>query len=196
MSTFDTTTAASFTSPKQRLHNAVSSRAETGQISATDKTALDSAIDTIDASLSSSTSSSTSARLDPSQMKSRIDDLISKAVSDGTLTDEQATTLKSLFSRGGQDGQAGMSGAGGPPPGPPPAGGPPPSASSDSTSDDSSTQVADATTSSTDGTSASELLATFIKQLQSLQSQGGSYTAAGASGSGRVASALLLNFEV
>lgn len=190
----DTTTAAAFTLPKHRLHHAVSSKAEAGKISATDKTALDSAIDTLDAGLSGG--SGAAARLDPSQMKSRIDDLISKAVSDGTLTDEQATTLKSLFSRGGQDGQAGLSGAGGPPPGPPPAGGPPPSASSDSTSDDSSTQVADATTSSTDGTSASELLATFIKQLQSLQSQGGSYTAAGASGSGRVASALLLNFEV
>lgn len=195
MSTIASTTPSAPASHKQHLLNAVSSKAKTGEITATDETALDSVIDTIDSSLSSSTGSSTSARLDPSQMKSRIDGLISDAVSNGTLTDKQATTLKDIFSQGGKDGEAKIGGVGGPPPGPPPAGGPRSSNADDSASGDASTRTAGTDTSSTDASSSTDLLATFIKQLQASQSQGSAYTAGGSSSSSRTASALLLNFE-
>ncbi|MCJ2080346.1 hypothetical protein [Methylobacterium sp. J-090] len=194
MSTISSTTSAAFTPPKQRLLNAIASKAETGQISATDKTALDSAVATIDGSVAGGSGSSQSARLDPSQMKSRVDGLIGDAVSNGTLTDDQAATLKDLFSQGGAqgggEGGGKVGGAGGPPPGPPPAGGPPPSASDDGASDDSSTSAT-----STDATRVSDLLTTFMKQLQATQGQGGAYTAGGSGSGSRIASALLVNFE-
>jgi hypothetical protein len=85
--------------------------------------------------------------------------------------------------------EAGMSGAGGPPPGPPPAGGQPPSGSNDAASGTAPTQVA-----GTDASSATDLLATFIKQLQSSQGQGSGYGATGTSG-GRASGALVVNFE-
>lgn len=190
VSTISSAASAAFTPPKQRLLNAIASKAETGQISATDKTALDSAVATIDGSVAGESGSSQSVRLDPSEMKSRVDGLISDAVSNGTLTDDQAATLKDLFSQGAGQGGGKVGGAGGPPPGPPPAGGPPSSASDDGASDDSSTRAA-----STETTSVSDLLSTFMKQLQATQGQAGTYTAGGSSSGSRIASALLVNFE-
>ena len=175
----DTTTAAAFTLPKHRLHHAVSSKAEAGKISATDKTALDSAIDTLDAGLSGG--SGAAARLDPSQMKSRIDGLIDNAVTSGTLTGDQATTLKGLFSRGSAQGDEAGPGVGG---------GPPPSGSRDSASGDARLEVA-----GTDPSSATDLLATFIKQLQSAQGQGSRYGATGSDGASQATGARVIDFE-
>lgn len=211
---------------KARVSDAIQSEAASGQISSTDATALTSALDSIDTSLSadrasaqsssssSTSSSSTEARLDPSKIKDRIDGLIADQVTNGTLTSDQADTLKQIFSAqapGGQQGSggddqdgfsvdaAGSSGGTGkvhhghrgPPPGPPP----------------SDTLAADATTNSstTTGSSASgdagtgsvtDLLKSFMDQLQASQSNASGYTGGGTSGGlSRQASAMLFDFN-
>ncbi len=115
-------------------------------------------------------------------MKDRIDSLISDQVESGALTSDQASELKNLFASGGQSTTAsaaagGPSGAGGPPPGPPP----------DQASSDGDT--------STSGSSASDLLSTFIQQLQAAQSSNSGYGATGTSRSGTSASAVLVDFR-
>lgn len=156
--------------PRNDMDNKISAALESGSISETDATALEGALDSIDSALSSGSSSGTSSgRLDPSGMKDRIDSLIAEQVDAGTLTQEQADELQSLFAQGpsgaggpppemvaaddgtevaGMDGMDGMQGMGGPrgphgPGGPPP---PPPSSDDDSassSSDDSETTVDD-----------------------------------------------------
>lgn len=156
--------------PRTDMDNKISAAVEAGSISETDATALETALDSIDSALSSSSSTS-SSKLDPSEMKDRIDSLISDQVEAGTLTEEQAAELQSLFAQGpsggggtppematsedgteiasveGSTGLEEMQGMGGPrgPGGPPP---PPPPSSSDETSstsssDDSSSSVED-----------------------------------------------------
>lgn len=181
-------------SPKQHLVDMIASQVSTGQISSTDQTALDSAVDDIDSSLSSGGSSS-GTRLDPSDMKSRIDDLIAGEVSKGTLTSDQADTLKQVFSQDGHGGPHGPGGAGGPPPGPPPSAGGASDLSSlvgtSSTDDDSN-----ATSSNGSGSNATDLLASFIEQLQASRGQSSGYAANGQTSTSNAANALLLNFEV
>lgn len=168
-------------SERNRLASAIDGEVSAGTISQTDATALSSALDSIDSSLSAergTAGSGTAARLDPAQMKDRIDGLIDDQVSGGTLTSDQAETLKSLFAeQGGRDGPGGPGGAGGPPPGPPPG--------EDMTAEAASGTSADS--------SATDLLASFIQQLQASQS-GSSYAAGGTAGSAQ-ASALLFDFK-
>ncbi|AWN51725.1 hypothetical protein [Methylobacterium sp. 17Sr1-1] len=160
---------------KQRLLDQISAQAQAGSLSATDASALTSAVQDIDQAMSGTSGSGTSGtRLDPAQAKSRMDDLIGAEVTKGTLTSDQATTLKSLLSsqKGGQGGErGGVGGAGGPPPGPPPSG------AADATGSTDATSTADA------ATSASDLLAGFLKQLQTAQAQSQA-SGYGASGSG------------
>ncbi|GJD63680.1 hypothetical protein [Methylobacterium frigidaeris] len=112
-----------------------------------------------------------------------MDDLISGEVAKGTLTSDQATTLKNLLSSqkgGGQDGDRGdrVGGAGGPPPGPPPSGDAGAAGSTDAAS------------------SASDLLASFLKQLQGAQAQNQA-SGYGASGSAQKGSqAAVFDFRV
>lgn len=144
-------------SPRAMMDRKIDSAVTAGSISSVDETALETALDAIDASLASSSSSSgsESARLDPSGMKDRIDSLIADQVKSGTLTDDQAATLKSLFAQnappvaGGEtdmsatgiDGAGCVDGMRGPPP-------PPPSsdsgADSDSTTSESAADTLDA----------------------------------------------------
>lgn len=173
-------------SERSRLSSAIDGEVSAGTISQTDATALSSALDSIDSSLSAergtaaSGSTASTTRLDPAQMKGRIDGLIDDQVSGGTLTGDQADTLKSLFAEeGGRDGPGGLGGAGGPPPGPPPGG--------------ADGMTADAASDTSDASSASDLLASFIQHLQASQS-GGSYAASGTAGSSQ-ASALLFDFK-
>jgi hypothetical protein len=193
MSTISSSSTAVHTSPKQRILDTIASQVSAGKISSTDQTALTSAVDDIDSSLSGGVSSSSSStkRLAPSDLKSRIDDLIGNEVSNGTLTSDQAATLKSVFAQGGEDsGQGGVGGPGGPPPGPPPSG-----QGSGNASSDDSTSSTDASGSASTATSTSDLLASFIQQLQATQSQTSSYSASGSNGGSRLTSAILLNFE-
>ncbi|WP_019906582.1 hypothetical protein [Methylobacterium sp. 77] len=164
---------------------AIASEVSTGSISATDGTALSSALDSIDSSLksgSSSSSGSTSTRLDPSQIQDKIGGLIDDQVSSGSLTSDQAETLKSLFEANapGKGGTSGPGGPGGPPPGPPPSGDDGTSTSSSST--DSSTSVSD-------------LLDSFMKSLQASQTSASGYAASGTTASSASASALLFDFN-
>ncbi|MCJ2109112.1 hypothetical protein MKK70_27830 [Methylobacterium sp. E-041] len=211
MSSISSTTASQIQAPqrpahahKNRVASEIDSEASAGTISATDATALTSALDSIDASLKSgetangaaSASSSTSAasRLDPSQIKSRIDGLIADQVTNGTLTSDQAATLTSLFAKGGAKGEAkdgGVGGAGGPPPGPPFGAAPDGNDLSDASSADPDASASGSTSTA----STSDLLASFIKQLQSTQASATGYASSGTSSTSSNASALVLDFR-
>lgn len=178
-------------SPKQRLLDRISAQAQAGSLSAADASALTSAVQDIDQTMSGA--SGTTTRLDPAQAKSRMDDLVDAEVTKGTLTSDQATTLKTLLSPqkgGGQGGdRGGVGGAGGPPPGPPPAG------AAEATG---STEAASTTDAPSAATSASDLLADFLKQLQASQAQGqaSGYGASGGSGTPKGSQAAVFDFMV
>ncbi|GJD72063.1 hypothetical protein [Methylobacterium goesingense] len=123
-------------------------------------------------------------RLDPGSLPDRIDDLLTQQVGNGNLTQTQADTLKSAFENlgGGTDGVGARQRPQGPPPGPPP----------DASGSGSGTS--DASSESTGTTSADDLLATFVKQLQTAQNQSRAYAADGTRSGSQTASALLLNF--
>ncbi|WP_027171687.1 hypothetical protein [Methylobacterium sp. 10] len=163
---------------------AIGSEVSTGSISATDGTALSSALHSIDASLKSGGSASTGStrtRLDPSQIQDKISSLIDDQVSSGSLTDDQAETLKSLFEANapGKGGTGGAAGAGARPLGPPP-------------SDD---ETQSASTSSETSASVSELLESFMTTLQASQASASGYAASGAKESSASSSALLFDFN-
>jgi hypothetical protein len=198
MSTIASTASPAFAQrPPPRAHGAmkdqmastISSEVSAGSLSSTDATALTSALTAIDSGLSAESTGTTAAsgsaaKRDPASMKDRIDGLIADQVSAGTLTDDQAGELKSLFASGGRSTSASRTGgtaeAGGPPPGPPPDG-------ADADSDDGTTQA------SATGASVSDLLSSFIKQLQSVQATGSAYGANGTNRNGTSASALVLD---
>jgi hypothetical protein len=141
------------------MDSRISAAVSAGSISSTDQDALETALDSIDSSLSTDRSSGTKPSGD---MKSKIDSLIDKQVQDGTLTDDQASELKSFFAQG-----PGGSGGPGGPGGPGGAGGPPPSSASDtSDDDDTTTSTADATTKQLD------TLITFLEKLRESVSSG------------------------
>lgn len=160
-------------SPRAMMDRKIDAAVETGSLSSVDGDALDTALDSIDSALSASASDSTS-RLDPSEMKDRVDSLIADQVSAGTLTEDQAAALQSFFAQGpggstqtadassddamsieGMGAMGGPGPMGGPPPGPPP--------SETESSDDSST------TSSTDSSSPTEQLDSIIAFLENLR---------------------------
>lgn len=182
---------------RERIGDRIQQGVSSGSISATDATALTSALDSIDAGLStetsgsaasSSASSSTSARPsrpDPAAMKEKIDGLIADQVSAGSLTSAQADTLKSLFSGGGDDvqGVGGPKGAGGP-------GGPPPAEAA--SSDDG---TPGSTPSDDANASATRLISDFLSQLQSRLSGSTGYGATGTSSTNRTAASLVMDFD-
>ena len=170
MTTISSTTQASLPQPtthahsgKGRMTQAIAQQEQSGVLSSTDATALTSALGAIDSSLQDDSSansgvsgpsgSSSSSRLDPSQMKDRIDSLIGDQVSSGALTSDQASELKNLFS---SHGASVTSASAGGPDGPPPA--------------VSGTSASSATSSSSSTSSADDLLTTFMQQLQAAQS--------------------------
>ncbi|KQT85010.1 hypothetical protein ASG51_00170 [Methylobacterium sp. Leaf465] len=170
------------------MASTISSELSAGALSGTDATALTSALTAIDTGLSASSSGkaaggAATAR-DPASLTDRIDGLIADQVSAGTLTDDQAGALKSLFASGGQSTRAsqadGAREAGGPPPGPPPDGAA--SGSDDGTTNGSATRA-----------SVSDLLSSFIKQLQSVQATGSAYGANGTNRTSSASSALVLD---
>ncbi|WP_188065384.1 hypothetical protein [Sphingobium sp. KCTC 72723] len=156
-------------SPRASMDRRIDAAVEAGSLTQVDGDALDVALDSIDTALASSASES-SARLDPSAMKDRIDTLIDSQVSAGTLTEEQASALRSFFAQGGpqgasataiESGSDGMSvDAMG---GPGPMRGPPPSSETSEDEDSSSASTSDAS-------SATEQLDSIIAFLENLRS--------------------------
>lgn len=179
---------------KNRVASEIDSQASAGAISSTDATALTSALSAIDTSLksggratdgaSAASGSTATSRLDPSAIKDKIDGLIADQVTNGTLTADQATTLKSLFAEGDKRDGGAVGRPSGPPPGTPPSGGA------------SSGLNLDFAASDTTGTaSTSDLLASFIKQLQATQTSGSGYASSGSASARSNASALVVDFR-
>lgn len=185
-------------SPRMSMDGKIDAAVEAGSISQVDGDALETALDSIDSALSASVSDG-SSRLDPSGMKDRIDSLIDEQVSAGTLTEDQAAQLQSLFAQGpgnisaGDSADSGMSidgpggvGASGAMRGAPP--GPPPSA--DGSEDDDSSISATDTTSVTDQL---DSMIAFLENLRSSMTQslyGSAASSADSSNSGLVVDSL------
>lgn len=166
-------TQYSHQSPRAMMDKRISAAVSAGTISATDQTALSGALDSIDSSLSASQSSGTKPT---GGIKDRVDSLIADQVKAGTLTEDQASELKTIFAQGpggtpgsssadGSDssddmamnGVGGVSGAKGHCGG---HGGPPPASNDDDSSTTSTSSTAD---------SASTQLDTLISFLQKLR---------------------------
>jgi hypothetical protein len=173
----------SYLSPLQMLQKELASEVSAGAVSSSDADALSTALQDIDTALQSDRAGG-SAGSKPSDMKSKIDDLIATEVSNGTLTTDQAAELQSLFQSTFAGGGAG--GAGGPPPPPPP--------------DDSSGSVSSVSSSGSSSSSSdvSEVLKEFLKLLQEQQSSSSasSYGASGSATNSSSFSALLINYQV
>lgn len=188
-------------SPRMSMDRKIGAAVEAGALSEVDGDALETALDSIGSALSTSVSNG-SSRLDPSEMKDRIDSLIEDQVSAGTLTEDQAAQLQSFFAQGpggsaqttdagSDDGMSiegmGKVGAAGPMRGPPP--GPPPSASSEDDDSSNSTSRADATS----ATEQLDSIIAFLENLRSSMSQslyGGAAGSADSSNSGLVIDSL------
>ncbi|MDO9298495.1 hypothetical protein [Bradyrhizobium sp.] len=195
MTSISAAASSSYLSPLQQLQKELQSEVTAGKITSADQDALSAALTDIDASLQSSRPShSAGTRPSPEDMKAKIDDLIAGEVSSGKLTSEQATELQGVFEAAFANGPGGGGGPGGPrgggPGGP---GGPPPA------DDLSATGSADSTT---DATSADDLLQQFLELLQdslsassstSYSATGSTATSAGKSSSSF--SALLIDYQ-
>ncbi|TGE02548.1 hypothetical protein [Methylobacterium nonmethylotrophicum] len=166
---------------KQRLLDRISAQQQSGALSDTDAGALASAVQDIDQAMQGASGSGGGNRLDPSQARSRMDDLIGAEVDKGTLTSGQATTLKSLLSSHKPSGPGDPEGAGGPPP-----------------ADAAEGTAATADTSSATAASASDLLSSFLKQLQDAQSltQASGYGATGSGVAATTSQAAVFDFRV
>ncbi|TYO63487.1 hypothetical protein FXV83_27285 [Bradyrhizobium hipponense] len=169
MTSISAASAGNHQSPLQRLQQQLQSEVSAGTVSSSDQSALSTALNDIDTALQQSRSSNRSSGTRPSKddMTSKIDDLISKEVSNGTLSSDQADQLKGVFQSAFANGPGGTAGAGGPPPAPPP---------DDSSSDSAST---DTTTSTSSGSTTAEILQQFLQALQQSQSSVSPYGANG-----------------
>ncbi len=167
-------------SPREMLQNTLASQVSTGEVSASDESALSTALDSIDKAMKAERGSFSATRTappSPDEAKAKIDSLIAEQVEAGTLTEDQAAELKEIFSETfaqGPGGGRGPGGPGGPPPGPPPGG-----ESGNGTTTFSIT---------TDDSSVGKALQDFLKQLQ--EKLGSGYGTAGQSTSGTSSSLL------
>jgi hypothetical protein len=189
MTSISAASAQTYQSPLQKLQDELLSEVKSGTISSSDKDALSAALTDIDSSMQSSRASdqASGTRPSPSDLKSKIDDLINGEVSSGKLTSDQATELQGIFKAafangpggagGGDGGPGGPGGAGGPPPGPPPSDGA-------SSSDDSSSST----------TAADDIFKQFLQSLQE-QLSASSSTSYGATGSSSTSSSSSSSFS-
>lgn len=162
-------------SPLDRLKSTLADEVTSGSVAASDESALSDALDAIDRSLTSEAATSGTS---PTDMKSKIDDLIDRQVDAGTLTEDQATELKKVFSDAAPQAQAG----GGAPP-PPPAGGGGGGAPPEET---------DSSSSSTSDTAA-QLLEEFLEALKAQQTTTTGYGSTGGTTTVTASSALVLD---
>src|SRR6266487_6075992 len=114
-----------YQSPLQKLQAELQAEVTSGAIATSDQDALSSALTDIDSSMQSSRASdqASGTRPSPSDLKSKIDDLINGEVSSGKLTSDQAAELQGVFKaafasgpgrEGGTGGNGGTEGPGGP----------------------------------------------------------------------------------
>ena len=175
MSISSVSASSTYQSPLQKLEAELQNEVSNGTISSSDQSALSSALTDIDSAIKASQSSDGAGgtKLSPTDMQSKINDLIANEVSSGKLTSTQASELKGVF-------QASF--AQGP-------GGPPPGASTGSSSSTTDASLASSTTSSSDTSSTdtsnniAELLQQFLQALQSSLSSSSpnAYNASGTS---------------
>ena len=169
-----------YLTPLQKLQQELQAELTSGKVTSGDSDALSSALAEIDKSLQSDASGqSGSTQSKPTDIKSKIDDLIDAQVASGKLTADQATELQGVFKAAFAGGPGGAGG----PPGPPPSD----SASTDATSSTDSTTDTD--------TALQKLLAALQESLAA--SSASSYSATGSSASSTSKSsfsALLVNY--
>ncbi|MET3710488.1 hypothetical protein ABIC65_001168 [Sphingomonas trueperi] len=160
------TAATTMPSPRDRINDRISAAVSSGEISATDQSALSTALDSIDSSLASERSVGTKPSGD---MKAKMESLIQGQVDNGTLTEDQATELKSMFAKGagGKHGPHGTHGGKGPE-------GPPPAQDADADTDTDA-----AATATTTADAASDAVSQFLKQLRDQSKDTTSYSASG-----------------
>ncbi len=190
--------ANTYQSPLQRLQDELQSQVSAGTVSASDQAAISSALTDIDSSMQQGRASdqASGTRPSPSDMKSKIDDLIENEVSSGKLTGDQAAELKGVFEAAFANGPGGPNGAGAPQGGPPP--GPPPSVDATSSGGAGATEST-GNSGSSGSSSADDLLKEFLQLLQnSLSSSSTSYGATGgleSGSSGSSIAALLIDYK-
>lgn len=168
------TASMAMQSPRDRMNDRISAAVSSGEISATDQSALSTALDSIDSTLSSERSSGTKPSGD---MKAKMESLIQGQVDNGTLTEDQAAELKSLFAQGpeGKGGPGGPRGAGGPPP----QIAEEESDSEDDTSEDSASTSTSTTASDDVASKQLDALMAFLQQLRDSSEDSTSYSASG-----------------
>jgi hypothetical protein len=158
---------AAMMSPSDRMKLALQSAVSAGSVKSTDQSALSSAIDDIGSAMKAG--GPPTAATTPTAMKTKVDGLIDQEVTDGKLTSDQATELKSVFAQAaGKMGHAHHA-----------HGGPPPTDDSD---DDSTNPLnlnptsATNTASTTDTTkSAIDQLISFLQTLEKSVSSSSTY---------------------
>jgi hypothetical protein len=185
-------TPQAFTSPRELLQNELQSEVSSGAISADDQDALSAALDDIGSALRGQRTADRAAgagRPSPSEMKSKIDDLIASEVQNGNLTSDQAEELKNIFAKalpqhggpGGAGGPGGPGGAEGP-------GGP------DGSCGSCAGGQAGTSSGTSGGSDVSQVLADFLQTLQQSLSQDSTYNANGDAANISITS-LVVNYQ-
>ena len=191
MTSISAISSSNYQSPLQKLQDELQAEINSGTIGSSDQDALSSALTDIDSSLQSSRASDSAGgtRPSPSDLKSKIDDLIAGEVSSGKLTSDQATELQGVFKAAFANGPGGPGGPGGAHGG---HGGPPPADGASSS---------DSASSSSGASSADDILQQFLQSLQAQLSASSStsYSATGSSSTASNASssfsALLIDYQ-
>jgi polyhydroxyalkanoate synthesis regulator phasin len=137
---------AAMMSPSDRMKLALQSAVTAGSVKSSDQSALSSAIDDIGSAMKAS--GPPTAGTSPTTMKTKVDGLVDQEVTDGKLTADQATELKSVFAQAASK----MGHHGGPPP-------------SDDSDDYSNNPLNLNAMSTTSGTSSADTTKTAIDQL-------------------------------
>ena len=196
-----TSSQSLYQSPLDRLQSTLASEISAGTINSSDQSALSSALTDIDNSLKGGASGQSGAA-SPTDIKTKINDLISGEVSSGNLTSAQAAELQKVFSDTFSGGPNGPGGAGG-------AGGAhhahhghhghaaqaQPAAGTDSSSDPTSTDPSSTDSSSTTSLASdiNNVLQAFQKLLQDSTGSNANYSSNGQS-SNQI-TALLINYQ-
>ncbi|MFC0240160.1 hypothetical protein [Rhodopseudomonas telluris] len=181
MTAISSASTSSYLSPLQQLQKELAAELSAGQISSSDASSLSTALNDIDTALQGGNASDANGTQAPGDLKSKIDDLIGKEVSNGTLTTDQAAKLKTVFA------QTFGQGPGGP-------GGPPPDGAGAA---DAGASSSSSSSSSSDGSgSVDDLVKQFLELLQQTQaSSANSYGSAGTTSNATSFSALLVDYK-
>jgi hypothetical protein len=180
MTAISSASTSSYLSPLQQLQKELAAELSAGQINSSDASSLSTALNDIDTALQGGSPADAGGVQTPGDMKSKIDDLISKEVSNGTLTTDQADKLKNVFAQTFGHGPSGSHG-------------PRPDGAGAADADSSAGSSASA---SDQSGSADDLVKQFLDLLQQNQaSSANSYGSAGTTTNAASFSALLLDYK-